>query len=475
MASGFRDLERLRREPALAALRNRGGFQELVQELERTRALEAVNLNVPGTGVDVSRGSTTPGAEGGSARAVADIEGKILAVREEAARDRPDDPARRAELARSRFAIGLSRLGFGNVTQAFPSLDRARDMQETLVREQPRKLRHRLDLSATHTTLAALHIRYGRLAAAQKSWRRSIEVLEGADRTTAAGLGRDLDRALAEAHLQAGRGYSSLQLWREAAAEFTTSFQFAEPADPDHWTHYGCLLGVLEDDDAAARLAGRMLDRYGRTTDADAWSRSVATALALRPGSSAEIARLLEIAEPAKNAGAEDFWTSIAIAMAELRAGRFDVVIKILESCALSLIRPFRPTQIEPGAPPLLARRWPGRCWRSPMPGWDITMRRFAGLMEPIHTSAVAPSEAQTGPTSTSWQGHRGTIGLRSWFSAGRPGIQSAAKCRPKTRVRGSPPAPFERRWAWSRRPVLISRRSSPIQGCATSLRPGSN
>ena len=177
-----------------------------------------------------------------------------------------------------------------------------------------------------------MHIRYGRLAAAQKSWRRSIEVLEGADRTTAAGLGRDLDRALAKAHLQAGRGYRSLNLWRRPPP--SSPLRSSLPSRPIPTT--GLTTGVCSASWRTTTLppAWRVgcLDRYGRTTDADAWSRSVATALALRPGSSAEIARLLEIAEPAKNAGAEDFWTSIAIAMAELRAGQFDVVIKILES-----------------------------------------------------------------------------------------------------------------------------------------------
>jgi CubicO group peptidase (beta-lactamase class C family)/tetratricopeptide (TPR) repeat protein len=321
VGAGFRDLDRLKGDPSFTALQGQGDFRTLIAQLEGARDDE----------VRMAASGRAPKGSDAARRTVEDLPRRILALREETARAHPDDPRRQAELARSRFAFGVSRLGLGNFGDAFHSLDQARAMQETLVRVQPRELRFRLDLSRTLLAVATAHVRLGRHAAAERSWRRAIAILERADGATANDREPELTRALAEAHLQAGRGYSGLRLWDEAAAEFAASFRLAEPAGPDHWTHYACLLRLLGDGDTYRRLSTRMLARYESSDDADAWAPSVATALAMASDAPADPARLLAVAERAIKAEPENLWNLLALAMAELRAGRFAASARRLE------------------------------------------------------------------------------------------------------------------------------------------------
>ena len=274
------------------------------------------------------RNEASPGTTGRTGK---DLLERILALREETAHAHPNDPRRRAELARSRFALGVSRMQLGNQILGFGLLDQARSMQEELVRERPRELQLRLDLSSTLLAVASPHLFFGRHAAAQRAWRRAIEVVEQADRTAVKDHDGELKRALAEAHLQAGRGYSGLRLWREAADEFAMAFQFAEPNDPDQWLQYATLLRVVAVDDAYRRVVARLLERYSRSEDADEWSSQVATAVALGPGADDDPARLLAVAERAFKTNSKNLWRILALAMAELRAGRYEAVVERLE------------------------------------------------------------------------------------------------------------------------------------------------
>ena len=232
--AGFRDLDRLRGNTNLAALRDRDEYRRLVDDIRYAPAAPRV------------------GATGGQAEAKADLERKVLAVRDMADGDHHDDPHRRAGLARSRFAIGVSQVGIGHAPQGVRTFEQVRAMQEGLVREDPEQLLYRLDLSATSFALADTHVRFGRIAAAQRAWRRAIEVLEQARLKPADGLSIERDRALADAHLQVGRGYSGLRLWREAASELAVAFRLAEPGDPDDWMHHACLLLLIGDEGAIA-------------------------------------------------------------------------------------------------------------------------------------------------------------------------------------------------------------------------------
>jgi CubicO group peptidase (beta-lactamase class C family)/tetratricopeptide (TPR) repeat protein len=329
VASGFRDIVRLRREPALAGLRDHAGFRALIEKLERTRALEtSTGVESPGT---TARSKNAARAEAGvspSRAAAAALQERILGVREGAARARPGDPIRRAELARIEFALGRSRLGIGNWSAAFELLDRARSVQEALVREQPARIRHRIDLSSTLLALASIHLRFGRLAAARGDWQRTITLVGDASRQGDA----DLRQALAHAHLQAARGFSGLRLWHEAAAEFSAALEIAEPADANHWLDYESTLILSGDEPGARRLAARMQDRRIQARRFESGDPAVVIALALGRDLVADAGGLVTAAERNLKAEPANLWNSLALALAEIRAGRFEVAAGRLDA-----------------------------------------------------------------------------------------------------------------------------------------------
>ena len=337
VAVGFRDLDRLKSDKVLAALRSDDGFQSLITQLERARAEESLNALASDSSDEWPTGpepALAPGVASGpgtTSRTARDLQEKILTVREETARLQPNDQGREAELARSRFALGVSRMRLGNQSQGFSLLNLARTMQEELVRAHPQEVQFRLDLSSTLLAVASAHVWHGRHNGAQRACRRAIEVLEQADRTAVKDRGSDLTRALAEAHLQAGRGYSRPGLWREAVTEFAMAFQLAEPDDPDHWLHYATLLLVVGDKETYRHVANRMIERFDRSADADQWSSRVATTIALGPGAADDPARLLAVAERGFKADSKNLWNVLALAMAELRAGRHEAVVDRLE------------------------------------------------------------------------------------------------------------------------------------------------
>ncbi len=379
--AGFLDVDRLKHDPALRVLRTQDRVRSMITGLERARADKSrmVLASDPTPAALTIASGTTSGptaASAGFERTGKNLEERILGLREETARAHPGDPRRQAELARSRFAIGMSQIGLGNYGDAFVSFDQARAMQESLVREQPREPRCRLDLSPTLLALASTHIRFGRHAAAGQSWRRAIDVLEEAVATAAKDRAGDLTGALAEAHLQAGRGYSGLKLWREATSEFTKAFELALPSDPNHWIHHATLLLVVGDDNGYHRLIERMLARFSRTEHPEPRPFGLAIAGALGPGAVPDPARLVAVAERDLKDDPANCWCTLAVAIAELRAGRYEAAVERLEGARkdnederkmawfarTAMVWPLLALAYERLGRHDLARRWLDRC-----------------------------------------------------------------------------------------------------------------
>jgi hypothetical protein len=86
-------------------------------------------------------------------------------------------------------------------------------------------------------------------------------------------------------------------------------------------------MAVIGDREGYKALCPRMLDDYARTSDA-AFANRLVRWCSLAPGSVPDPGRMVGLAEPAVAAGHPDSQLRFNLALANLRAGRFDEAVR---------------------------------------------------------------------------------------------------------------------------------------------------
>jgi serine/threonine-protein kinase len=306
IAAGFRNAETLRVCDELAAIRDRDDFQTVLVQAE-AGARDPASTRGPTSTPPAETSPSQPGAPTAGARNPAESAGGGGADQ------------RRDELASSQHVIGVVQLELGKLEDAQATLRRALAAREALVRDHPQDAADRAGLAATRVALARLDWRAGRLAAAVHSWDEIRLFLESAlaERPQEAAL----VQGLIELETTVGYSYAEVALWNEAAEALARAVRRGSQ-DRLVAGSRASLLAVTGDRQALSALCTRMLDEYGRTTEAR-FATWVARWCALVPGSVPDAQRLVHLAEKAVAGRHREPRPLFHLSLAEYRARRF--------------------------------------------------------------------------------------------------------------------------------------------------------
>ena len=440
VAAGFRDLARLKNDPAMSPLRGLVEFQELITELERAGAdLSLSALASPST-EDEPDGEIASSVGANAADPVAaprtamDLQEKIIALREETARSRPNDLGHQAELARSRFAFGVSQVKVGSPTRGFGILDAARAVQEELVRQQPRELQFRLDLSSTLLAVATGHIHHGRHALAERAWRRAIEVLDEADRTAANDRAGELTRAAGRSTRPGGTRLLGPSPVERGGGRVRKGLR-------DRRADRFELLASRRRRAPRPGKPRRQPSRRGphvRAIQSVVWRRLVRANRdghrTLEPGIINDPTLLLALGERALKSNSQNSGNVVAMTLAELRAGRYEAVIERLEGMRNSetLMMWFAryPTV------------WPVLAMAHERLGHHQEALRWLDRARLLpHVDQTARNDARPDTAARFPVGLPQILGRGSLSCVTKRGLRFAAECRQRTRGNAWPPA----------------------------------
>ncbi len=135
---------------------------------------------------------------------------------------------------------------------------------------------------------------------------------------------RPLDRAFHRA---------DLGLWSDAVGEFRCWLERVGPAeveDPQVWRAYPLLLLAAGDTEGYRGQCAHLLERYGENPDATPrWA--LAYDLALSPGTVADTAFLVQLAEESRKLNGRDPSRALVLLLARYRAGEHESALKVLD------------------------------------------------------------------------------------------------------------------------------------------------
>jgi tetratricopeptide (TPR) repeat protein len=310
IAAGFQDAESLRVSPELAALRDRADFAAVLAQAQSA--------------------TRRPAAAGGPASSPPQEASRTPLGAPPAAGAKPEESAggrvvqRQDELAVSQQVIGVAQLELGRLEDARATLSRALAARQAWVHDHPDDSSAFADLAATRIALARLDWRAGRLAEAVRSWNEIRQVLE----STLAHRPRDAALTLAAIELDTtiGHSYAEVALWDEAAEALARAVRCGSP-DRLLAGSRASLLAVRGDRPELRALCTRILDDYGRTTEA-LFATWVARWCALAPGCVPDPQRLVRLAERAATGRHRESRPLFHLSLAEYRAGRFPDAIR---------------------------------------------------------------------------------------------------------------------------------------------------
>jgi tetratricopeptide (TPR) repeat protein len=297
IAAGFRDLERLRKEPDLNPLRDRKDFKTLEAELEAQLAAAPTD-KAKANHEDLARSQKLPEADRNNKRL-------------------------RADRAASQHAIALIQLDLGNLDEVQKHLQQAIALREALVRDEPKNERYQTELAVSRFALGDFYWRSGRLAEGAKVWQREFDALEEAARqarapSPLAGQLVDLRRMVAQHYVRAG-------LWSEATSHYSQALP---------------LEGARFDDlyaPACTELRAGNTIAYRRTCAAMAEQLSeaefhqlcgLAWACCLIDSAGTEFSQTIKlILKKARQNPPNEFWECHVLGLVHYRAGQFDEAI----------------------------------------------------------------------------------------------------------------------------------------------------
>jgi serine/threonine protein kinase/predicted Zn-dependent protease len=311
-----------------------------------------------------------------------------------AARGGPAVPARsdraRTNLAMIQHCLGLIQAGQGRLDQAAGSLRRALVLREALVREHPEEARHVLDLAATFVALLEIDRRARTPAEISGTERQGLEAMEravalrpddpdlrGQRARLLAALGR-ADDAAAELHKALAlvppmkadfyweppvpcEGYEELAGdpavferiarlrpddavlwitraeglarrgdWPDAAAAFRRLLAI-KPENHTYWYVASTVFPRAGDVEGYRWVCREMLARFGHTDDPNACLWTALSCVVL-PDGLADYARPAQLAAKALATNASGYWSVLAVAAVDYRAGRFEAAAERLRS-----------------------------------------------------------------------------------------------------------------------------------------------
>jgi serine/threonine-protein kinase len=308
IALGYKNVEQLKTDDALAFLQPLPDFQQLVSELEATAAAEAKGA--------------------GASRAA----GEKLARRLKLAAADP-----RVNPAAAHHALGLVHLDSGNAEQAFQSFTTALRLREQLVAADPKEAAYRADLADTHLQLGTAGWNAGRLAEAAQAWQKGLEML--------AALVRDDPKnpswpnQLAEAEYSVGKSYAELGMYDRAADHF-------ERAERLHlgyrllYARAGASYRLRSGDvEGYRRACAHLLAWFGEIKDPEASlsfrnpggaAAEVVVTCILGPQAVADLTTVLRLAEQAVAANPTRPFFQHILAAAHYRLGHFPETLRHL-------------------------------------------------------------------------------------------------------------------------------------------------
>ncbi len=242
--------------------------------------------------------------------------------------ERPDDLGRarlEEEQASSQHALGIVQTELEQLDEAGATLGRALATREALARDRPGDVRRRADLAATRAAIGRLQWRAGKLADAVRTWDAVRQGLES-----------DLEKhphepaiaeQLAAMEMIVGHSYAEAALWEEAAESLRRAVRHGARDRSAVAFGLAGLLAVTGDRDGLEALCTRMLDDYGGTTEA-LFANGLARRCAMVPGVVPDPGRLVELARQAVAAGHPHPQYRFHLALANVRAGRFDEAVR---------------------------------------------------------------------------------------------------------------------------------------------------
>ena len=294
VAIGFKDQERLKQAPLLADARSQPEFAVVVALIDEARG--------------------TPNGGGGHQATAAGPPGENVRARLE--QDR----------ATGYLAFGMIATGFDRKQQAKESLEQALSLCQTLADAEPANEQRQAELSVVQSALAKLLWNEGHLAEAQKLLNLRAASLEKALKQ--APHDKALDARLADHHRTMADSLAEVALWDEAAPHYAAALKsVSNHADSPAFAEIlAPALHLLIGDDNAYRTGRAQIAKtYGADSNAEHAAR-VARLYALRPLTGDDIARIVALAEKAKNS-----WHAYTYALVLYRAGRFEDAIRTIE------------------------------------------------------------------------------------------------------------------------------------------------
>jgi tetratricopeptide (TPR) repeat protein len=239
VAAGYRDLDHLRKDTDLDALRGREDYKALEADLAaRVAAVSSDKLKA---------------------------NQQALVQRQKAAQADPQNKQLQADLAASHHASALIQLELGNVAEAQKHLEQAVKLREALVKDEPKNAQYQTELALSHFAMSDLYWQSGRLVEAVQAWQRNLEVLETEVR--AEPKGSSLSVQLLTLRRMVAQHYARAGLWSEAALQYSRLISLEEATDHDYVE--AATLALRAGDTAAYRRAcGAMAKHWGATEDA---------------------------------------------------------------------------------------------------------------------------------------------------------------------------------------------------------------
>jgi serine/threonine-protein kinase len=164
VAAGYRNVARMKREFALASLRERKEFQTALAQLEEKMRAEPVTTPSPDSRpiTESARHTDSPGRD-------ETLDGK--GGKQEQVQ---------ADLALTYCGIAAVQFHRGDLAEGEKTLDRAVKLYEALGQAQPKSAEFRGALTSISVTRGALYWRAGRFAEGKRLWEQGLEELEGA-------------------------------------------------------------------------------------------------------------------------------------------------------------------------------------------------------------------------------------------------------------------------------------------------------
>ncbi len=306
ITAGFKDVQRLEQDPALAPLRQHAQFPKLVAQLKEAGGKVAV-VAAPATGERTASGSE-------------------LAQFNE-------------DRATGYQAFGIIEISLNRTEQAGKSLDQALALRQTLAAAAPEDKQIQADLAGMRNALASLYWNTGRLAKARELFQQRIKDLErqvqGNSGDPAAGPADATQLAaltdLAAAEREFADSLAGSGLWDEATAHYAQSLQWSSKLklsqpNQEYQEIMAPMLWLLTSTDRSYPAAcERALAKYPPSSDSELVAR-VARLCALSPKAVADLASVLSLTEKAQGS-----WHGYTLGLVLYRLGRFEEAIRKID------------------------------------------------------------------------------------------------------------------------------------------------